>query len=56
MSSIASEFLKRLGYMWYIVNPNDHLYAKIEDVPDYYKEVRAIILKFTFQILPKIVS
>lgn len=36
---LVYDFLKKLGYLWYIMDPRDHLYDKVEDVPDYYKEV-----------------
>ncbi|KAG8192650.1 hypothetical protein JTE90_009682 [Oedothorax gibbosus] len=36
---LAKNFVKRLGLMWYIMDPNEHLYEHVKDVPDYYKEV-----------------
>lgn len=37
------ENAKRFGYLFYIMNPREHSYEKIEDVKDYYKEVREYI-------------
>ncbi|XP_054711904.1 alkylglycerol monooxygenase-like [Uloborus diversus] len=32
-------FPTKLGYMWYLMNPYDHLFENVDSVPDYYKEV-----------------
>lgn len=34
------ENVKRFGYLFYIMDPREHVYEKIDDVKDYYKEVR----------------
>ncbi|GFR04284.1 alkylglycerol monooxygenase [Trichonephila clavata] len=39
MMDLVKGFLKGLGYMFYIMNPKEHLYENVKDVPDYYKEV-----------------
>ncbi|GBM02362.1 Alkylglycerol monooxygenase [Araneus ventricosus] len=36
---LANDLLRRLGFMFYVMDPRDHLYEKVSDVPDYYKEV-----------------
>lgn len=37
--NFVAETAKRTGYLFYLMNPNDHNYKEIEDVKDYYKEV-----------------
>ncbi|CAL1262800.1 unnamed protein product [Larinioides sclopetarius] len=39
MMELANDLLRKLGYMFYVMDPRDHLYEKVSDVPDYYKEV-----------------
>ena len=33
------EIVKRFGYFFYIMDPREHVYEKIDDIKDYYKEV-----------------
>lgn len=49
---------KRTGYMFYIMNPKEHVFEKLEQVPDYYKEVTpsfmiVIMLEAVFRFLGK---
>ncbi|XP_035218945.1 alkylglycerol monooxygenase-like [Stegodyphus dumicola] len=40
--------IRRAGYLFYIMNPRDHNYEKIEDVKDYYKEVMPLFFFTVF--------
>ena len=56
--NMSISLIKKLGWQLYLVNPREHMYEKIEDLPNptYVSQVivsfmRAILVKIDFKIL-----